>query len=330
MMVAGGADDLLARLAARERLGAANGIELAYDEIGEPDGRPLILIMGLGTQLIHWDEDLCGLLAQRGYRVIRFDNRDVGHSTKLDTAGTPGTAAMLLGFRATAAYKLRDMAADTVGLMDHLGIEHAHVAGVSMGAMIAQSLAIRAPERVLSLCSIMSTTGNRRLGMPTRKALGMLLAAPPRQRDAYADHIVRAFRIIGSPGFPADEERVRTMALAAHDRCYYPPGVARQLHAVTASGDRTAHLRRLRVPTVVIHGDSDPLIRPAAGRATARAIPDARLRIVEGMGHDLPSQVWPVIVDEIEANAARAGGAQGASSEATAAATSAGAESIQR
>jgi pimeloyl-ACP methyl ester carboxylesterase len=329
-MEAESVDDLLASLAARERLAAVNGIELAYDEIGEPDGRPLILVMGLGTQLIHWDERLCHLLAERGFRVIRFDNRDVGHSTKLDAAGRPSTAAMLLGFRATSAYKLRDMAADIVGLMDHLEIERAHVAGVSMGGMIGQALAIRAPQRVLSLCSIMSTTGNRRLGMPTRKALGALLAAPPRQRDAYADHIVRAFRIIGSPGFPADEERVRTMALAAYDRCYYPPGVARQLHAVTASGDRTAHLRRLRLPTVVVHGDSDPLVRPAAGRATARAIPDARLRIVEGMGHDLPPQVWPLLADEIDSNAARAGGAQRASSEATAAATSAGAESIQR
>jgi len=298
-------EDLLASLAERERFAPANGIEIAFDEIGDPDGLPLLLIMGLGTQLIHWDERFCRLLAERGFRVIRFDNRDAGHSTKLTGAGTPGTAAMLLGYRSAAAYMLRDMAADVTGLMDHLGIEQAHVVGASMGGMIAQTLAIRFPARVLSLGSIMSTTGNRRLGLPTRKALGSLLGAPPGRREAYADHVVRVFRLIGSPGFPRDEARLREVALAGFDRCYNPPGVARQLHAITASGDRTAHLRRLRVPTVVIHGDRDPLVRPAAGRATARAIPDARLRMVEGMGHDLPQGVWPILVEEIERNATR-------------------------
>jgi pimeloyl-ACP methyl ester carboxylesterase len=290
----------------RERLAPANGIELAYDEIGDPDGRPLLLVMGLGTQLIHWDERLCELFAERGFRVIRFDNRDVGHSTKIDSAGVPGRAAMLLGFRASAAYKLADMADDTAGLLDHLGIERAHVAGASMGGMIAQTLAIRAPERVASLASIMSTTGNRRLGMPGRKALGTLIGSPPSRRDAYAEHVVRVFKVIGSPGFPTDEERLRDAALAAFDRCYHPPGVARQLHAITASGDRTPGLRELRVPTVVIHGDKDPLVRPAAGRATARAIPGSHLRMIEGMGHDMPPDVWPILADEIEANAARA------------------------
>jgi pimeloyl-ACP methyl ester carboxylesterase len=299
------AQDLLADLAERERIAPANGIEIAYDEIGDREGVPLLLIMGLATQLIHWDERFCRLLAERGYRVIRFDNRDIGHSTKVEDASVPGTAAMLLGL-GEPAYKLADLAADTAGLMDHLGIERAHIVGASMGGMVAQTLAIEHPERVLSLCSIMSTTGNRRLRLPRWRAFGTLMAKPPRDRDGYADQAVRTFKVIGSPGFPMDEERFRAMALAAYDRCFYPPGVARQLHAINCSDDRTRRLRTLRVPTVVIHGDGDPLIRPAAGRATARAIPDARLRIIEGMGHDLPPQVWPLIAEEIDANADRA------------------------
>jgi pimeloyl-ACP methyl ester carboxylesterase len=282
----------------------ANGIELAYDELGDRNGRPLILIMGLATQLIHWDEGFCGLLGERGYRVIRFDNRDIGHSTKIDWAPSPKVGAMMFGY-GEAAYRLPDMAADTAGLMDHLEIERAHIVGASMGGMIAQTLAIEHPERVLSLGSIMSTTGDRRLGLPKLRAFGTLFAKPPRTRDGYAEQAVKAFKVIGSPGYPMDEERFRAMALAAYDRCFYPPGVSRQLHAVTRSGDRTKKLRHLRVPTVVIHGDKDPLIRTAAGRATARAIPDARLRIVEGMGHDLPPGVWPALIDEIDSNAER-------------------------
>jgi len=297
--------DQLSALAERERMAPANGIELAYDELGDPDGRPLILIMGLATQLIHWDEGFCALLGERGYRVIRFDNRDIGHSTKIDWAPSPKTGAMLFGY-GTPAYRLWDMADDTAGLMDHLEIERAHVAGASMGGMIAQSLAITRPERVLSLCSIMSTTGNRRLGVPKLRAFGTLFARPPRTREAYAEQAVKTFKVIGSPGYPMDGERFREMALAAYDRCFYPPGVSRQLHAISRSGDRTKQLRALQVPTAVIHGSKDPLIRPAAGRATARAIPGASLRIIEGMGHDLPPQVWPAIVDEIDDNASRA------------------------
>jgi pimeloyl-ACP methyl ester carboxylesterase len=301
------APDLLAGLAERERLAPANGIEIAYDEIGDPAGEPLLLIMGLATQLIHWDERFCRLLAERGYRVIRFDNRDIGHSTKIEVGGRPGTAAMMLGF-GTAAYRLSDMADDTAGLMDHLGIESAHVAGASMGGMIAQTLAIEHPERVRSLASIMSTTGNRRLAMPKLRAFGTLMATPPRNREGYAEQAVRTFRIIGSPGFPTRDELVRAAALAAYDRCFYPPGVARQIHAINTAGDRTRRLRELQVPTVVIHGSRDPLIRPSAGKATARAIPGARLRIIKGMGHDLPPQLWPALVDEIDSNAARAAG----------------------
>jgi pimeloyl-ACP methyl ester carboxylesterase len=296
----------LAALAQRERLAPANGIELAYDEIGDPDGAPLLLIMGLAAQLIHWDERFCRLLADRGYRVIRFDNRDIGHSTKIDWAGRSGSLGMLFGL-GEPPYLLRDMALDTAGLLDHLDIERAHVVGASMGGMIAQTMAIGHPERVLSLTSMMSTTGNRRLGMPRLRAFGTLFARPPRSREGYAEQAVKTFKVIGSPAYPMDEERFRMMALAAYDRCFYPPGVARQMHAVTSSGNRTKQLRELRLPALVIHGDSDPLIRTAAGRATARAIPDARLRIIEGMGHDLPPQVWPTLVEEIDANAGRAG-----------------------
>lgn len=289
-----------------ERLAPANGIELAYQEMGDPGGEPLILVMGLATQMIGWEEGFCALLAERGFRVIRFDNRDIGHSTKIESAGVPRRTDMLLGRRSTAPYFIRDMAADTTGLMDHLGAKSAHVVGASMGGMIAQAVAIRSPERVRSLVSIMSTTGNRWLGLPTWKALGALMAQSPTEREAAIEQVVKTFRIIGSPGFEMDEGRIRRIAAASWDRSHDRAGVARQLHAITASGDRTRALRRLRVPATVIHGASDPLIRPVAGRATARAIPGARLRMIEGMGHDLPEALWPTFVEEIADTAARA------------------------
>jgi len=289
-----------------ERLAPANGIELAYQEIGDPQGEPLLLIMGLATQMLAWDEAFCSQLAERGFRVVRFDNRDIGRSTKIESAGVPGRAAMLFG-RGPAPYLLRDMAADTTGLMDHLGIESAHLAGASMGGMIAQTVAIERPERVRSLVSIMSSTGNRWLGLPAWRAFGTLFARPGEGREAAIEHTVRTFKTIGSPGYPMDETRFRELAAASYDRSHSRAGVARQLYAVTASGDRTPDLERLRLPATVLHGDSDPLIRPAAGRATARAIRDSRLRIFEGMGHDLPPDLWPDFVEEIAATAARAG-----------------------
>lgn len=290
-----------------ERLVPANGIELAYQEIGDPDGEPLLLIMGLAMQMLAWDEEFCAMLAERGFRVVRFDNRDIGHSTKIESAGLPSRTDMLLGRRRTAPYLLRDMAEDTTGLMDHLGIESAHLVGVSMGGMIAQTIAIRRPERVRSLVSMMSTTGNRWLGLPTWKALGTLFARPGAGREAAIEQSVKTFQTIGSPGYPMDEARFRERAAATYDRSHSRAGVARQLHAITASGDRTAALQKLRVPAAVLHGARDPLIRPAAGRATARAIRDSRLRIFEGMGHDLPPELWPDFVEEIAAVAARAG-----------------------
>jgi pimeloyl-ACP methyl ester carboxylesterase len=290
-----------------ERLARANGIEIAYQEVGDPDGEPLLLIMGLATQMLGWDEGFCAMLAERGFRVVRFDNRDIGRSTKIESAGLPGRTDMLLGRRRTAPYLLRDMATDTTGLMDRLGIESAHLVGASMGGMIAQTIAIRRPERTRSLVSIMSTTGKRRLGVPTWKALGTLIATPAAGREAAIEHTVRVFRAIGSPGYPIDEERLRALAGASYDRSHSRAGIARQLHAITASGDRTEALRGLRLPATVIHGTGDPLIRPAAGRATARAIPGSHLRLIDGMGHDLPRELWPTFVDEIAATAARAG-----------------------
>ncbi len=290
-----------------ERLAPANGIEIAYQEIGDPDGEPVLLIMGLATQMLAWQEPFCAMLAERGFRVVRFDNRDIGRSTMIDSAGVPRRPDIFAGRRANAPYLLTDMAADTAGLMDHLGIESAHVVGASMGGMIGQTLAIERPERVRSLVSIMSTTGSRRAGMPTWKAWGLLMARFPRDREAFIERAVRTFSVIGSPAFPMDEQRVRDLAGAMHDRSHRPAGILRQLHAISASGNRTRALGDLSLPVTVIHGTRDPLIRPSGGRATARAIPGARLRMVEGMGHDFPEALWPLFVDEIADTAARAG-----------------------
>lgn len=290
-----------------ERLAPVNGIEIAYQELGDADGEPLVLIMGLATQMLAWDEELCGMLGERGFRVIRFDNRDIGHSTKIDSAGVPSRLDMFLGKRSSAPYLLTDMAADTTGLMDHLGIESAHLIGASMGGMVAQTVAIEHPGRVRSLVSMMSSTGNRWLGFPARKAFGTLFGRPGVGREAAIESAVRTFKTIGSPAYPMDETRFRKMAGISYDRSHSRAGVARQLHAITASGDRTAKLERLRLPATVLHGDSDPLIRPAAGRATAKAIRDSRLRIFKGMGHDLPPALWPDFAEEITATAHRFG-----------------------
>jgi pimeloyl-ACP methyl ester carboxylesterase len=214
---------------------------------------------------------------------------------------------MLLGFGAPA-YRLADMAADTVGLLDHLGIESAHVVGASMGGMIAQTVAIEYPQRTRSLTSVMSTTGNRRLGLPKWRAFGALLARPGRNRAEFIDRAVKTFKVIGSPAYPMDEPRFRELVGVAYDRGHHPAGVARQLHAITASGDRTKALRKLDMPALVLHGTADPLVRPTAGRATARAIPGARLELVEGMGHDLPPDLHERFVEAIDANARRASG----------------------
>ncbi|HEU5252669.1 MAG TPA: alpha/beta hydrolase [Solirubrobacterales bacterium] len=288
-----------------ESFAPVDGIKLCYQEMGDPDGEPLLLVMGLATQMIAWDEELCAMLAERGFRVVRFDNRDIGRSTKVRQAGTPSVLAMMSG-RGTPPYLLRDMAADTLGLMDHLGIDSAHVVGASMGGMIAQTTAIDHPGRVRSLTSIMSTTGSRRVGHPSYKTFGLLLGRPPREREAAIERVVKTFKVIGSPGYPFEEERVRRIAGRSFDRGHSQAGIARQLYAITASGDRTPGLRNLDLPALVIHGKNDVLVNPSGGRATAKAIPGARLKMVDGMGHDLPRALWPDFVEEIAANAARA------------------------
>jgi pimeloyl-ACP methyl ester carboxylesterase len=297
-----------------ERIAPANGIEIAYETIGDPAGQPLLMIMGLGTQLIHWDLELCELLAARGFHVIRFDNRDIGHSTKI-AAPVPNVRRAMLGFRVEAPYLLSDMADDAVGLLDHLGIRTAHVVGASMGGMIAQTLAIEQPERVLSLTSIMSTTGERRVGRPKLRAMGLLMRRAPSEKEAFIEHFVRTFRLIGSRGFPFDEPRVRKHVAEAYERDHSSAGTGRQLAAILASGDRTERLRSLSVPTTVIHGTVDPLVPFRGGRATADAIPDAKLIAIPGMGHDMPRETWPQLVDAISETAARASASVSESSE---------------
>jgi len=287
-----------------------NGIELEYDTFGDPSRPPLLLIMGLGAQMILWEEDFCAALAESGFFVVRFDNRDVGMSTQLDAAGIPNVfeamQAAAAGRPVSAPYTLADMADDAVGLMDVLGIARAHVVGASMGGMIAQTLAIRHPDRLLSMTSIMSTTGDPALPQATGDAMRVLLTPPPGDREGNIARGIEAWKVIGGPGFPFDEERMRNIFGRAFDRGYHPAGVARQMTAIMASGNRTAELRSVTVPSLVIHGDADPLIRVEGGRATAAAIPGAMLVEIAGMGHDLPRGAWAQIIDAIGALAERA------------------------
>ena len=282
------------------------GIRLCYDTFGDPADPPLLLIMGLGTQMVAWHGDFCGKLVDEGFRVIRFDNRDIGRSTHLDGAPTP-TLRQLLVRRPPAAYRLEDMAGDTAGLLDGLGISAAHIVGASMGGMIAQTLAATRPERVLSLTSIMSTTGNRRVGQPAWRVMPIFLKQAPRDRDAFIDHTELLFKAIGSSGIQRDDAELREVAGLMYDRGLDPGGTSRQLAAIIASGNRTPALRRITAPTVVIHGTADRLVRPSGGRATVRAIPGAKLVKVDGMGHDLPRAAWDQIVAAIVENARRAG-----------------------
>jgi pimeloyl-ACP methyl ester carboxylesterase len=280
-------------------------VELVYETIGDRSDPPLVLIMGLGMQLIHWDRELCELLAERGFRVIRFDNRDSGLSTKI-SGPVPNVMRLMAGLPTRVPYVLDDMATDTFRLLDHLGIERAHLVGASMGGMIAQTMAIRDPRRVLSLGSILSSTGDRRLGTPKLRVWSVLVRRAPREREAYIAYFMRVFRMIGSPAYPQTDERLRERAAATYDRCHHPAGTARQLAATLASGSRTPALRELDVPTVVIHGEADPLIPVRAGRATANAIPGAELITIPGMGHDLPKELWPTFAEAIAKNAERA------------------------
>ena len=275
-------------------------VEIAYESFGSPGDTPLLLVMGLATQMLGWPDEFCRQLAGRGMHVVRFDNRDIGLSTHLDAAGAPDVGALVSG-TGTAAYSLADMADDTAGLLDALGWDSAHVVGASMGGMIAQSLAIRHPQRVRSLTSIMSTTGDRSVGSPADVALGVLFAPPATSRDEALQRAVDTYRVIGSPGFEFDEPALRERAGLSFDRAHDPAGVARQLAAILTTDDRTPHLGEIAVPTLVVHGAQDTLVDISGGRATAAAIPGADLWVVEGMGHDLPRALWPEIVDRITA-----------------------------
>jgi len=293
----------------------ANGVEIEYEVCGPAGGRPLLLVMGLGAQMIIWDDEFCAALGARGHRVIRFDNRDVGLSSKIDGGGALDLLAAMraaaLGRPVAAPYTLSDMAADAAGLLDALDIDSAHVVGASLGGMIAQTLAIDHPGRVRSLTSIMSTTGNPELPRARPEATAALLEPPPRDRAGAMARAARVFRTIGSPGFPFDEARVRDRAGRSFDRCFHPSGVARQMLAIVASGSRVEKLRAVGAPTLVIHGTEDPLIPVAAGVETATLVPGAELLLIDGMGHDLPRDAWPRIIDAITELTTRAEGCTG-------------------
>lgn len=292
---------------ARSGRAPVNGLEIAFDDPGPADGEPLLLIPGLGVQRIYWADDFVSMFADRGFRPIRIDNRDVGESTILSGLGTPGWLPMVLGIPVGLRYTIADMAGDAVGVLDHLGIDRAHVAGFSMGGMIAQRIAVDHPERIGSLCSIMSRTGRFSDSLPGGRQLLAILRKAPTVRDEYITYTEALGAVIGSPAYPPDPDRLREIAGESFRRGIHPDGAARQLHAINAQKDRGRALRHSRVPSLVIHGSADKLVFPRGGRHTADVIPGARLRIYEGMGHDMPQQLWTRFADEIESNAARAG-----------------------
>jgi len=282
-----------------ERAVKANGIEITYDTFGQPSDPAMLLIMGLGEQMIGWDEKFCGQLAASGYWVIRFDNRDVGASTSFDEAGIPDLFALFQGKAVEVPYTLDDMADDTADLLKALEIEAAHIVGISMGGMIAQTLAIRHPGRVRALTSIMSSTNDPELPPPKPEVIQILVAPAPTERAAYIEYSVKVWRSLAGPGYPPNDARTRELAGRAHDRGLNPAGFGRQLAAILASGSRRGALQSVDIPTLVIHGDADPLVPVEGGMDTARSIPGAKLTIIEGMGHDLPPELWPQMIQAI-------------------------------
>lgn len=287
----------------QEKLAKANGIEINYDTFGAPSDPPVLLIAGLGMQMIGWYERFCQMLAAQGYWVIRFDNRDVGLSTHMDQTGVPDIAKLFSGEAIKVPYKLIDMAEDTVGLLDALDIKKAHVVGISLGGMIAQTVAIHFPERVQTLTSIMSTTGDPQLPPPKPEALMILYTPAPVELEPYLDYQVKVWHTLGGSKFSLDEGRVRQQAERAFNRGLNPAGFARQLAAVMASGSRKDALKEVQAPTLVVHGDADPLIPVEGGYDTAESIPGARLEIVEGVGHELPTEIWSWLVTLISNHA---------------------------
>jgi pimeloyl-ACP methyl ester carboxylesterase len=274
-------------------------VDLCFETFGDPGDPAVMLIMGLGMQMRAWPDDLCRLIADEGHYVVRFDNRDCGGSTHYDRVPPPSLGALVTRRIRRPAYTLGDLADDAAGLLDQLGIGSAHVVGASMGAMIGQVLAARHPRRVLTLTSIMGSTGSLRSGQPSPRLYSRLMRPTPNRRDRYVEHLIRLFGVVGSPGFVTDENELREQFETNFDRGASPDGTLRQLAAILAAGDRTAALRTITAPTLVIHGKADRLVPPSGGWATARAVPDARMLLIDGMGHDLPRQLWHRLADAI-------------------------------
>ena len=293
--------------------GSADSVELYYEDMGDPNHPPVLLIMGLGAQLLLWRMGFCEKLVDQGLRVIRYDNRDVGLSTKVTGRHTgaplaPRMVRSFLGLRSQAVYTLEDVADDAAALLDHLKIDTAHIVGASMGGMIAQVFAARHKVRTKTLAIIFSSNNQPLLPPPgPRQLLAILQKPKDATREAIIDNAVRVSRITGSPGYPAAEERIRAEAIEGYDRSYYPAGVGRHFAAVLGSGSLLRYDRLVSVPTVVIHGKADKLMRPFGGRAIARAIKGARLVLFDGMGHDLPRELWDDIVGELKTTFATAG-----------------------
>ena len=289
----------------------ANGIDIHYEEHGNPAHPALLLIMGFGAQLTLWPDELVEALAARGYRVIRYDNRDIGLSHKFDGVKAPGLVKMTLlskiGMTPRVPYGLADMAADGIGVLDALGIDKAHIVGASMGGMIAQHVAAKYPERCLSFTQIFSTTGNPKLPPARKEALQALVTRPSSDaEEALVEHGIMLARTIGSPGFPAPEERLRERTLTSVRRSFYPEGPTRHLSAIVADGDRRPMLREITVPTLVLHGEDDPLVPCEGGRDTAACIPDAKLETIPGWGHDLPLELVEPLSEKIADHASSA------------------------
>ena len=278
------------------------GITLCYETFGEAAAPPMLLVMGLGTQMIGWPDEFCRALADRGFHVVRFDNRDSGRSTHIE-GRPPSLRQLALRRIRPVLYTLSDMAEDAQGLLRELELEPAHVVGASMGGMIAQTLAAEHPRSVRSLVSIMSNTGSRRTGNPSLGIYRFWLSRPPNDRDSYIERATQIFSVIGSRGLPQDAEAHRDIAARSWDRGYDPAASGRQLGAIYASGNRTQQLRSITAPTLVIHGSKDPMVSRSGGVATARAIPGARMVTIQGMGHDLPAAAWPQLVQEISEHA---------------------------
>ena len=288
----------------------ANNIQIEYDTFEDPSSKPILLIAGLGSQMLSWRTKFCEQLVSRNFYVIRFDNRDVGLSTKFEEFGIPDiikvTKAVQAGETVETPYTLEDMADDAVGLLDALNVEKAHICGASMGAYISQIVTFRHPSHVFSLISIMGSTGNPTLPPPTQEAIRALLTRMPIEREAYIEQSIKRRRVIYGSGFPFDERQWRIDIANSYDRCFYPQGFTRQLAAIRSNGNRKPKLATVKVPTLIIHGGDDPLVPIEGGKDTAEAIPDSKLLIIDGMGHSLPPETWPQIVEAITENANKA------------------------